>query len=93
MDKASLTLQGDLDQMDTQRRLLMQMGYQVTRSEGYCYVENITEEEALNILDHLFKNRIDGWHNYQEVFLKAGTCTKEEFDEALKKACKEEDED
>ncbi len=69
-------LQGDLCQMSNQKSALRLAGFEVGQTDVY---PTIAEEDIERALLYLYLNKVDGWWNYEELFIKHNICTKEQF--------------
>jgi hypothetical protein len=71
-----LILTGDLCQMANQKRSLIDMGFYVGQTDVY---PTIKHEDIKRALLHLYIDRVDGWWNYEHIFIEHGICSKEQF--------------
>ena len=77
------TLQGDLNQMYTQREFLQRHGFKVTMDGGIPLIESVDYESAVR---KIYESCEIGWWNYQEYLIENGICTQEEFWNKLKRS-------
>ena len=76
LDGSMLLNDGDLNQMGLQKRSLKDAGFEITQEDVFPVVKKDDIEKALL---HLYLNKIEGWWNYEDRYIKYGICTKEEF--------------
>jgi hypothetical protein len=77
------TLDGDLEQMWTQERFLLEQGMKPERNDVYPGFR--TKEEYERAIRLIWENRVMGWWRYEKDLVAAGICTQAEFDARLLK--------
>lgn len=77
-------LSGDLCQMSTQKGFLCNQGFDVSQRDVHPVLK---EEDVPRALKLIYQNRVEGWWNYKEKYVKLSICTAEEFDTALEIQC------
>lgn len=73
----SYSFKGDLCQMASQRRLLLDYGYNIKMLNVYPTVE--TKEEFIKAISLIWTMKCEGWWHYQEWYFKHNICTPYEF--------------
>ena len=73
-------LNGDLNQMASQKRFLISRGFDIGQDDVYPVVKKNEEKKALF---SLWINKVNGWWCYKEEFIKYKICTEQEYFTAL----------
>ena len=82
-DSSRFLLNGDLNQMSTQRTFLLSRGFEVLQNNVY---PSIKQDDVKRALTLIWEQNIVGWWNYREKLEELGICTKEEFKIKINKA-------
>lgn len=69
-------LEGDLNQMSTQRQFLNNRGIITKQNNVYPCLK---EEDVPKALKLILVNRIEGWWHYKDKYIKHNLCTEEEL--------------
>jgi hypothetical protein len=73
---------GDLNQLARQRIILNSRGVETRQSDVFPCVMRKDVPEALKII---WEGSIEGWWHYEDLYLKYGICTEEEFKARMSK--------
>lgn len=77
-------LNGDLSQMANQRSFLSRHGFVMGQTDVYPTVKDSDKKMALTMF---WANKVEGWWNYHEDFIRNGICTQDQYRSALKIQC------
>ncbi len=77
----NLWIQGDLCQMGTQARFLLNRGFELEQSNVYRIVAEKDKKRALQLI---WDFKIEGYWHYKTLYLEYEICTAEEFSNRLK---------
>jgi hypothetical protein len=85
-DERKYSLDGDLNQMISQKKYLLNecLGFKLSQEPG-SYPQINSEKEYVRALGCFFLDKVDGWWNYKNGLIKYEICTLEEFTVALRK--------
>lgn len=82
-NRAYYTLSGDLGQMGTMYRFLLDRGYPVVKWDVHPGFAKDQEAQYIRALRDIFEWRVEGWWNQERDLVKYGVCTQEAYDLAL----------
>lgn len=79
-EKFTFFLDGDLCQMASQRNFLNSRGIETRQNNVYPCLRWDDVEKALSLI---WRNNVEGWWHYKELYVKYNICSEEEFREKL----------
>lgn len=77
----SFRLDGDLNQMSTQKNFLIKEGFDVKQSSVYPIIKEEDKKKALTLI---FENKIQGWHHYFREYIELKICNEKEYRRLLR---------
>lgn len=81
-EEYSFSLEGDLQQMSSQKVVLISKGFDIKQRDVYPSLRICDKKPALKVI---WESKVSGWFHYMKDMVELGVCTEDEWKEAILK--------